>query len=206
MLFRSRVPHVYTLDPQLGEWVHTQRRIHNEKRMPPERVNLLNSIGFHWGVPHKEHFYNMYERLVGYKTKHNGNTRVPNRYWKDPQLGRWVSMQRNNYRNKKMSTEHASLLNSIGFDWEVLPRQLPAVVTLRNNAATIDDVTGPTNPVDAAAPSAGVVMDASGVAVATATQFRAATAGLRNRADSANFPKQVSKSVINAVKIGRAHV
>ena len=44
------VPISYEEDPQLGEWVKTQRRVYKTKRMPGYRASLLKSIGFHWNT------------------------------------------------------------------------------------------------------------------------------------------------------------
>merc|ERR1711907_163052 len=87
--------------------------------MSAEHADLLNSVGFHWGAPQRT-WGEMYQRLLAYKHKHS-NTLVPQAYRHDSQLGLWVRHQRKLYKKKKMSDEHSSLLNSIGFHWE-LPR------------------------------------------------------------------------------------
>ena len=114
----TKVPRRYDQDPQLGEWVSTQRMTYKKKKMPGERASLLNSVGFDWEA-RSSSWEEMYQRLVAYKIKHNGDTKVPQKYQQDPQLGEWVFNQRRAYRNTKMSTERASLLNSIDFDWGV---------------------------------------------------------------------------------------
>ena len=114
----TRVPQQYRLDRQLGEWVHNQRQAYKKKKMPVERANLLDSLGFHWVTQYKNPWDKMYARLLDYRNEHNGDTNVALRYEKDPMLGKWTCNQRYNYKNGKMSAEHASLLTSIGFDWD----------------------------------------------------------------------------------------
>ena len=116
----TKVPRKYEQDRQLAIWVKNQRRAYKMKTMATERVTLLNSIDFEWDVISTQRDWNeMYQRLVAYKNEHDGNTKVPFRYDKDPHLGEWANIQRQAYKNKKMPTDRAGLLNSIGFDWEV---------------------------------------------------------------------------------------
>jgi hypothetical protein len=59
----------------------------------------------------------MFERLKEYKEEH-GNCLVPQRYEDDPQLGKWVSMQRTiSILDDKAKQERIDKLNSIGFVW-----------------------------------------------------------------------------------------
>ena len=117
----TKVPYTYHEDPQLGKWVSVQRGVYKRNHMSAERANLLNSIGFDWGIIQHSTWNEMYQRLVRYQEEHNGDTNVPFRYEQDPQLGRWVHKQRHIYKIKKLSTERAALLNSIGFLWAVKP-------------------------------------------------------------------------------------
>jgi hypothetical protein len=40
----------YTKDPELGLWLHTQRRAYKRKTLSDERIQYLNSIDFIWQV------------------------------------------------------------------------------------------------------------------------------------------------------------
>jgi hypothetical protein len=44
----SNVPHSYCRNPQLGRWVHSQRKA-NKNKLTKERWEKLDSIGFDWG-------------------------------------------------------------------------------------------------------------------------------------------------------------
>ncbi|OEU06154.1 hypothetical protein FRACYDRAFT_202231, partial [Fragilariopsis cylindrus CCMP1102] len=105
------VPRDYTADPELGNWVRTQRC--KQYPISDHRVNLLNSIGFVWNALDNQ-WDDMFQRLVAYKNQHNGSTLVPKKYKADTQLGRWVSWQRH---SKMISIHRIERLESIGFVW-----------------------------------------------------------------------------------------
>ena len=112
----TNVPRRYGQDPRLGQWVHNQRTAYKTKAISSARVSLLGSIGFDW-VGTRSEWNEMYQRLVVYKKEHSGNTDVPHKYKRDSKLGYWVSKQRQAYKNKILSAERVSLLDSIGFGW-----------------------------------------------------------------------------------------
>ena len=118
------VPTHYEKDPKFGAWISTQRQAYKKEDLDPKRVDLLNSIGFKWvadnsgGKVDNEKWRNMYQKLVVYQKLHK-NTAVPRKYEKDPQLGQWVSNQRQNYKNDALQPGRFDLLNSINFIWEV---------------------------------------------------------------------------------------
>ena len=115
---------------QLGPWVSTQRaeykkRMQKQKssRMTPERIRLLESIGFAWNVdiPWNERF----KELIEFK-EHFGHCSVPRAYSENPALGRWVHAQRSAYKifrkgsKSKITVERIKLLENIGFSWRGL--------------------------------------------------------------------------------------
>jgi hypothetical protein len=65
-----------------------------------------------------ERWNEKFHRLVAYKKKYK-SINVPTRYESDPKLGIWVSNQRAYYRNKEISVERISRLDSIGFVWKI---------------------------------------------------------------------------------------
>ena len=111
------VPTKYKENPQLGTWVHTQRKSHKNGHMEPNRLALLNSIDFDWKAS-DEQWMIMFQKLVIYNKLHK-NTLVPRRYKKDVQLGNWVSKQRFVYNNDDMKSNRLALLNSIDFAWNI---------------------------------------------------------------------------------------
>lgn len=107
---------------QLGIWVGTQRERYKKKKMPAERINRLNAIGFDWGRWRENSGYSgtsweeMYKRLVAYQKDH-GDANVPFKSKDNPQLGAWVFLQRLEYHKEKLSEERVGNLNAIGFEW-----------------------------------------------------------------------------------------
>ena len=113
------VPSIFPKDKQLGVWVHNQRSFYNtnKSQLTADRIAELDSIGFVWN-PLDANWTEMYDRLVDYN-KEKKSTCVPLVYPADPQLGRWVSTQRTNYKTKNpaLTIDRISKLNSIGFVW-----------------------------------------------------------------------------------------
>jgi len=116
----TNVPRSYKEDRQLGRWVNSQRYAYRREKITVERKRLLNYIGFVWAVrPQRTStatWEEMFERLVAFKKEHK-NTKIPQDYKEDPELGTWVMNQRATYRKKKMTEKRKRLLNSIGFVW-----------------------------------------------------------------------------------------
>ncbi|OEU09072.1 hypothetical protein FRACYDRAFT_163894, partial [Fragilariopsis cylindrus CCMP1102] len=75
-----------------------------------------------WRQYHNQRWNAMFQRLVAYKKQHK-STNVSLNYT-DPKLGQWVMTQRKSHKNKKLSVDRTSLLDSIMFVWviyEILP-------------------------------------------------------------------------------------
>ena len=73
---------------------------------------------------HDSGFEAQLARLAAYKAAH-GDCNVPQRWAEDPQLGKWVSDQRNYKRkldrdeiNPRMTAERAARLTALGFAWD----------------------------------------------------------------------------------------
>jgi len=102
---------------QLGYWVKEQRRMLRKNELSKNRADLLQSIGFALDARQERDTTNWmtsYQKLVRYKHEHDGSTRVPQRYEKDPSLGRWVNEQRKRCKKKEL----VKLLDDIGFVWD----------------------------------------------------------------------------------------
>ncbi|KAL7568634.1 hypothetical protein ACA910_022732 [Epithemia clementina (nom. ined.)] len=113
-------------DPLQTLWTKRQeyRKMQNNEVsfMNKERQQLLETIGFSWTFGAR--WEKQYKELVEYAKRH-GNCLVPKRYADNPQLGVWVSKQRQEYRKMKknnqvssMNKERQQRLDMIGFDWD----------------------------------------------------------------------------------------
>eukprot|EP00956_Cyclotella_meneghiniana_P034392 scaffold104364_cov36-Cyclotella_meneghiniana.AAC.2 len=90
-------------------WIDTQRQRFREQKLPSDRIQLLNSIGFSWNAKESK-WYNRYTQLMLYK-RHHGHTRVPQKYAENPALGEWVIHQRTELKTGKMSEGRIMKLN-----------------------------------------------------------------------------------------------
>ena len=105
-----------SLPCELRRWVRLQRKKYNAGKLPQERIELLESIGFEWdnGAKSSYQWMQLYNRLVDYKAKH-GHVKIPRNFKEDPQLGQWVT----NQRRRCSDPSRKKLLDDIGFDWLV---------------------------------------------------------------------------------------
>ena len=106
---------------KLGNWVASQRAAYVANSIAQDRVDRLDSIGFRWAIrktgpilPWETRF----NELVQYKAKH-GDCIVPQR---QGQLGTWVSNQRFNYKEGKLSQDRVNRLNGIDFKWALVEK------------------------------------------------------------------------------------
>ena len=126
------VPQKYKDDPELGRWVKNQRdkyrlfREGKQSSMTPERIQLLEDIGFEWSVKEASNrsWFDNFNELRAYKQAF-GHCRVPGKYNTDPELGRWVKNQRDKYRllreerKSSMTPQRIERLEQIGFEWSL---------------------------------------------------------------------------------------
>ena len=115
-----KVPQLYKDNRPLGLWVREQRVYRRRGRLPFEKVELLDKIGFVWEArrrtaPRAE-WGDRFEDLQLYKKKH-GHTNVPANSIEYSTLARWVILQRNLYRQGKLLEWKQKLLQNEGFEW-----------------------------------------------------------------------------------------
>jgi Helicase associated domain len=122
----------------LGVWVYRLRVQHQALQRDPsrrdvvdltrERMDVLNSLEFCWDL-HKyeteKNWNDRYAELVQWKETH-GHCNVPQ---SDPNLGKWVKMQRDYYNNTaegrtqrkgSLTQDKIEKLEAIGFEWRLL--------------------------------------------------------------------------------------
>jgi len=105
-------------DSQLGSWVKSQRQLYKKNKLSPERIKLLNEIGFEWECRKVVGWNERLEELKAYKLL-NGNCNISTygKTSKNVQLGNWVENQRTAYKKGKLSSEQIESMNGIGFEW-----------------------------------------------------------------------------------------
>jgi len=97
---------------KLSRWVNEMRRLYNENRLPIERINKLNKIGFIWNME-DERFSQNLKKLKRFHKQH-GHWDVP-QTGRTKKLGEWVAQVRCRGLAKK---HYVKALNETGFVWE----------------------------------------------------------------------------------------
>jgi hypothetical protein len=99
---------------KLGNWVKHQRHSYKKGKLAADRVAKLEELGFQWNV--FVDWDKMFGELVEYH-RVNRHCNVPR---SNPQLGRWVTKQRELRKTKKLAADRIAKLDSLGFQWNVL--------------------------------------------------------------------------------------
>ncbi len=97
---------------KLSRWVNEMRRLYNENRLPIDRINALNKIGFIWNME-DERFSQNLKKLRRFHKQH-GHWDVP-QAGRTKKLGEWVAQIRCRGLAKK---HYVKALNDAGFVWE----------------------------------------------------------------------------------------
>ena len=81
-----------------------------------------------------DNWYKMYEVAKNYYNKYQ-NLQIPAKYVTSDgiKIGAWISNQRRNYKNKKLSEEQIKLLNSVGMVWKVEKQTWEEMYELASN-------------------------------------------------------------------------
>ncbi|WP_080132990.1 DEAD/DEAH box helicase [Chlamydia suis] len=116
-----KVPHRYPENPDLGSWVSVQRKNFKKGKLSEGRIARLEEIGFVWDVTEEAWEKNFLE-LKRFQEEH-GHCKVPQRYPQNPDLGSWVSNQRVDFKEGKLSEDRIARLEEIGFVWDVLEEE-----------------------------------------------------------------------------------
>lgn len=119
----TAVPRTYEEDPALATWVDRNRQYCARG----DRVAKLNDIGFVWAAKHHTltaplatdgKWQEMFDTIKEYK-RFYGDCLVPRDFQHFPALGSWVEKQRVAYRGSVLPMDRITLLNGIGFAWDI---------------------------------------------------------------------------------------
>jgi len=120
-LFPDTWPKVTTEYPDgnsLGMWCEEQRIRHAQDRLDPITSQKLSDIGFSW-LNNDEKWVLQYDLLKEFLQE---NSRFPSYEEEYPAgnfLGRWCNFQRQNKSKGKLKDGEETILNKIGFSWEI---------------------------------------------------------------------------------------
>jgi hypothetical protein len=116
------VPARWPEDRKLAQWVVNQRSLKKQGRLPRERIEALDRVGFLWSGGQRRasaldrRWEDMLGRLAAF-AKHHGHSGVPLGWRDDPALGAWVSRQRHERRRGTLRPERVKRLQSLRFEW-----------------------------------------------------------------------------------------
>lgn len=112
-----KVPAKWPANPQLGRWVTALRYRQKMNALPAERVRQLDALGFIWAANDAAWNWHL-KKLEAYKKRY-GHCHVPTLWKGNPLLAAWVSNQRTQYRQEKLSAERIRRLEALGFEWAI---------------------------------------------------------------------------------------
>lgn len=110
------VPRRWEGNPQLATWINTLRQQERSGTLGANRRDRLDEIGFVWN-PLDAAWEEMFASLVAYKQKY-GDCKVPTGWRENPDLGTWVSIQRNAHGRDMISDDRRKRLDEVGFCWD----------------------------------------------------------------------------------------
>uniref|UniRef100_A0A061R109 Helicase n=1 Tax=Tetraselmis sp. GSL018 TaxID=582737 RepID=A0A061R109_9CHLO len=110
------VPYSFAEDPALGMWVKYQRDARRRGRLNRQHQELLDSIGFQWEPVLNKQWAEHFEKLAAFQREHGHADVSPNH--EDQSLAMWVEMQRDAYRQGKLSQDRARSMKEIGFRFD----------------------------------------------------------------------------------------
>jgi superfamily II DNA or RNA helicase len=112
------VPSVWRENPQLGMWVGTQRRSRKQGILSENYIQRLSELGFVWDSLEAS-WEQRFVELEAFKAIY-GHCNVPKCWTENPQLGKWVSHQREYRRQDTLCEERLQRLSELGFVWDTL--------------------------------------------------------------------------------------
>ena len=114
---------------ELGSWVNKQRQDYKKARMAPKRAAELEALGFGWD-PLVAAWDDNFGKLRAFKKEH-GHCNVPQAH---PELGTWVSIQRQFYKKCRMAPERVAKLEELGFRWLLRKRDTQRAQSTPNDS------------------------------------------------------------------------
>lgn len=129
----TRVPYEWKDNPQLAEWIHTQRNNYRKKVLAADRVDLLEKIGFEWSLREIYTFEERLEQCKAFRREH-GHLTVPAPEWGSGRKQGNTSATTSSFRawawrmrlelsrskqgfQTRLTSGRIKQLNEIGFDW-----------------------------------------------------------------------------------------
>jgi len=109
-------------DRKLSHWVGLQRARKAANKLSAYEIEELDKLGFEWVLLAKAErpgWQLQFEALKAFAQEH-GHCKVPAKWEENPKLAKWVSKQREKYRDQKLAGERKAKLDSLGFTWSYI--------------------------------------------------------------------------------------
>lgn len=107
----------------LGLWLNRVRNVKNapekykDQPLTKEQIRALDALGMTWGSRHDEKWNRAYRAVCLYRDRY-GNLEIPVSYVSEDEdhlrLGRWIRLQRDNWKKGRLSGERQEKLKKIG--------------------------------------------------------------------------------------------
>ena len=140
---RHKMDPATMMDKQLRKWIAMQRFWYTRNRLRPDRVDLLNKIGFVWDVSNTkgcrkdDSWMNHYRLLLDYAIEHKGQTRITKPEKRYKKLEFWCWKQRSLYAKNSLARYRMDLLNRIRFDWNIHAPQAQQTKTKTTTSSSV---------------------------------------------------------------------
>ena len=113
-----KVPKGWHKNPELANWVSSQRQMKRKNCLNSDYLRRLNEIGFIWHT-RKDLWEKRFAELLEFK-KVWDHCNVPKDWSENPKLGAWVNNQRRNKKKGILNTDRICRLDKIGFLWDII--------------------------------------------------------------------------------------
>lgn len=118
----ARVPQGYVTSTgyQLGTWCGERRKQYRAGRLPEDRVNVLQALGFDWDPARTAYERGLAELRAYVAAQHHA--RVPDGYRSAAGFGlaKWATLRRSERRLGRLDAARVAELDALGFVWDPL--------------------------------------------------------------------------------------
>ena len=146
--YKQRTGHVsvsHYENPPLYKWLRKQHLLHKNKKLEPDRQELLERVGVQWQPKQcqRKNWLTSLAVLRQYKKEH-GHINVSQK--ENPGLYKWVRKQHQAYRNQTLESHKVEKLEKLGFEWNASrDRTLSAYVSRKRKFEDGADDSAPTS-------------------------------------------------------------
>ncbi|MBF0162328.1 MAG: Helicase associated domain protein [Magnetococcales bacterium] len=113
----GRVPEHWPENPALAEWAKQQRQHWAKGLLSTQRMERLDALHFCWNLE-QARWEGQFHAFLHFR-QHQGHGKIPELWPENPALAFWAKEQRKEYSQGKLAPERQSLLEELGFCWDL---------------------------------------------------------------------------------------